>query len=163
MSRSGYVYDMEDQWQHICWRGAVTSALRGKRGQAFLNEMLDAMDALPEKKLVANELATADGAVCAIGAVGKARGIDMTGIDPENSERVAALFSIPDALAREIVYTNDDCFYRETPEQRFASMRGWIKNQIWNARGCVSDPFGKRALQMSQRLHWKAVIEWNEI
>jgi hypothetical protein len=42
-------------------------------------------------------------------------------------------------------------------------MRRWIKNEIWNARGCIADPFGKRALSMSQRLHWKCVIEWNEV
>ena len=46
MSRSGYTDDMEDMWQHICWRGAVASAIRGRRGQAFLREMLAAMDAI---------------------------------------------------------------------------------------------------------------------
>jgi hypothetical protein len=43
-------------WSHIRWRGAVASAIRGGRGQAFLREMLAAMDAMPVKRLVANEL-----------------------------------------------------------------------------------------------------------
>lgn len=163
MSRSGYVDDMDDQWQLICWRGAVASALRGRRGQAFLNEMLSALDALPEKKLIADELEAADGAVCAIGAVGKARGVNMSEIDPHDTPQVAGAFGIAGALAQEIVYMNDDWFYRKTPEERFGAMRGWIKDQIWNARGCIDDPFGKRALGMTKRLHWKAVIEWNEI
>lgn len=46
MSRSGYSDDI-DQWDLICWRGAVASAIRGKRGQAFLLEMWKAMTALP--------------------------------------------------------------------------------------------------------------------
>lgn len=163
MSRSGYVDEMDDQWQLIRWRGAVASAMRGRRGQAFLNEMLAALDALPEKKLIADELEAADGAVCAIGAVGKARDVDMKDVDPEDREKVAALFSIPHALACEIVYTNDECFSRETPEQRFVSMRAWIKQAIWNARGCVADPYGARARYNSRRLHWRSVIEWNEV
>ena len=55
MSRSGY-HDGIDQWDLIRWRGAVASAIRGKRGQAFLREMLDALDALPEPKLIAHDL-----------------------------------------------------------------------------------------------------------
>lgn len=162
MSRSGYVDDMEDRWQHIRWRGAVTSALRGKYGQAFLNEMLAALDALPEKKLIRDEL-EAEGAVCAIGAVGQARGLDMKGVDPTNSDRVADLFGIADALAREIVYTNDELFWKETPEQRFAAMRDWIRSEIWIWRGCVDDPDGEGDHRMHRGLHWKAVIAWNEV
>lgn len=161
MSRSGYHDDIDDQWQLIRWRGAVASAFRGKRGVAFLSEMLAALDALPEKKLIADDL-EADGAVCAIGAVGKARGMDMSNLDPHESENVASAFGIAHAMAAEIVYTNDEHFSRETPEQRFASMRAWIKNEIWNSRGCVNDPYGKQAERMSRRLHYRALIEWNE-
>ena len=46
MSRSGYGDDI-GQWDLIRWRGAVQSAMCGKRGQAFLKEMLAALDALP--------------------------------------------------------------------------------------------------------------------
>lgn len=74
MSRSGYSHDI-DQWDLIRWRGAVAAAIRGKRGQAFLLEMWKAITALPEPKLIANELVEKDGAVCAMGAVGKQRGI----------------------------------------------------------------------------------------
>ena len=64
MSRSGYVdaddCDEGEQWRHIRWRGAIKSAIRGKRGQAFLREMLDALDALPQKRLVPNVLQEAE-------------------------------------------------------------------------------------------------------
>jgi hypothetical protein len=57
MSRSGFNLDGEyDQWACIRWQGAVKSAIRGKKGQAFLKELLSALDAMPEKKLIAEEL-----------------------------------------------------------------------------------------------------------
>lgn len=130
MSRSGYSDD-GDYWALIRWRGAVASAIRGKRGQAFLREMLAALDALPEKELTSYEL-QADGQYCALGAVGKARGIDMSNIDPEDRETVAATFGIPHALACEIMYLNDEDYYRgqETADARFSRMRKWIETEL---------------------------------
>ena len=69
MSRSGYTDDY-DGWDLIRWRGAVHSAIRGRRGQAALREIIAALDALPEKWLAANSLETADGDYCTLGALG---------------------------------------------------------------------------------------------
>lgn len=130
MSRSGYSDDCDNDWQAIMWRGAVASALRGKRGQSFLKEMLAALDAMPEKKLIAHELEQ-EGAVCAIGAVGKNRGIDMSELDPEDYQGVANKFGISRALAQEIVFMNDEASYTaETPERRFERMREWVESEI---------------------------------
>ena len=130
MSRSGYS-DGCDGWDLIRWRGAVASAIRGKRGQAFLKEMLAALDALPEKKLIAYELEEPNGAVCAIGAVGKARGLNMKSLDPDDRETVASVFGIPHALAAEIFFLNDEWSWRnEEPEVRFVRMRKWVEEQI---------------------------------
>lgn len=132
MSRSGYSDDLDDNWQLIRWRGAVASAIKGKRGQAFLREMLAALDALPEKKLVARELEIG-GEVCALGSVGQTRGVDMAKLDPEDHETVAAAFNIPHALACEIMFENDEgggYWNEETPEARYARMRRWIEGQI---------------------------------
>lgn len=144
MGRSGYNedYDMEN-WSFITWRGAVESALRGKRGQLLLMEMLTALDALSVKRLVANELVDVDRmslshwgiyeyeSVCALGAVGKKRGVDMTKMDPEDYSTVAGTFNIADAMAREIVWINDEGGnYRETPEERFVRVRSWVARQI---------------------------------
>ena len=132
MSRSNYSDDIDDQWQWIRWRGAVNSAINGARGQAFLKEMLSALDALPEHKLVANALQEGN-SVCAMGAVGKARGVDMAEIDPEDSVTVASTFGISDALAREIAYYNDEASWNdETPEQRYTRMRRVIQSCIRN-------------------------------
>ena len=131
MSRSGYVDDMEDQWALIRWRGAVKSAIRGNRGQSFLKEMADALDALPKKALCANDIVTPDGAVCALGAVAVRRGLPVDDLDPEDSEAVAEAFGISDALAREIVFLNDEAVWsRETEEQRFQRMRAWVADHI---------------------------------
>lgn len=133
MSRSGYHDDYDNRWQLICWRGAVNSAMNGQRGQAFFREMLIALDALPEPKLVAHHLVKYDGPtdanmVCAIGAVGLKRNVDMTNIDPEDSSSVAGKFNISDALAREIVYMNDEWGpSKETNTERYYRMRRWIK------------------------------------
>jgi len=104
MSRSGYSDDCDGLG---LYRGAVESALRGKRGQVLLKELLAALDAMPDKRLVANEL-EADGQFCALGVVGKCRGIDMTKLDPDDSRQVSRVFNIAESMAREIVYINDE-------------------------------------------------------
>lgn len=132
MSRSGYSDDCE-QWSLICWRGAVASAIRGRRGQAFLREMLSALDALPEHKLIENKLVETDGAVCALGALAKAREMNVSEIDPEDHETVAGKFDVAHALACEVMFENDEgagYWSEETPEQRFARMRRWVESQI---------------------------------
>ena len=142
MSRSGYSEDGDDNWSLICWRGAVNSALRGKRGQAFLKELGEALDAMPVKRLVTEEL-QADGEFCTLGVVGQARGLDMSTIDPGESDVVASKFGIAEAMAREIVWENDEHpgvygkredgsvgWRRETPEERCTRMRNWVDSQI---------------------------------
>ena len=127
MSRSGYTDDCENLEM---WRGAVRRAIRGKRGQAFLREMLDAMDAMPVKRLISDQLAD-HGEVCAIGVVGAKRGIDMSKIDPDEPKQVADVFGIARALAAEIEYINDEAAFKsETPEERWARVREWIVEQL---------------------------------
>ena len=129
MSRSGYCDDIDGP-ELALWRGAVASAIRGKRGQALLRDMAAAMDAMPVKRLIARYLVK-DGEVCALGAVACARGMDVSGIDPERYWTVASAFDIADALAREVEYWNDECGpYQETPEQRWTRMRAWVAGKI---------------------------------
>jgi hypothetical protein len=130
MSRSGYSDDVDDQWQWIMWRGRVNSAIKGKRGQQFLRDLLKALDDLPEKRLIAEKL-EADGEVCAIGSLGRARGVDMSALDPEDSSTVADVFNIAGCLAQEVVYENDEGHYgNETPEARYTRMRAWVLRNI---------------------------------
>jgi hypothetical protein len=129
MSRSGYSDDI-DGWALIRWRGAVTSAIRGARGQAMLRELVKALDALPEKSLCSGDLVTADGDYCTLGALGLARGMDMTKIDPEDRTAVAQAFGIAEALAAEIMFENDEGGYSADDQQYFnflvcGPMRPW--------------------------------------
>lgn len=133
MSRSGYSedYDWGDnpEWAMIRWRGAVKAALCGARGQAFLAELIAALEAMPEKRLISHEL-EAKGEVCAIGSVGKRRGLDMSALDAEDWDSVAGAFGIASAMVREIVYENDEGVWKETPEQRHARMLKWAKAHL---------------------------------
>ena len=119
-----------EQWDLIRWRGAVKSAIRGKRGQKLLREMLEALDAMPVKELIAGSLQEQDGGVCALGALAQRKGIDVSAIDPEESKDVAKAFGIADALAREIAFENDEQQHLITPEQRWKYMREWVASRI---------------------------------
>tara|TARA_R110000787_G_scaffold194120_1_gene305683 strand:- start:7550 stop:7993 length:444 start_codon:yes stop_codon:yes gene_type:complete len=130
MSRSGYTDDWSDShWPLICWRGAVNSALRGKRGQAFLKELAEAMDEMPEKRLITDELVEGD-SFCTLGVIGNKRGIEMKNLDPDDRDRIGKKFDIAPAMVAEIVYENDEYFREETPEQRWTRMRKWVQENI---------------------------------
>jgi hypothetical protein len=130
MSRSGYSDDC-DGWSLIRWRGAVTSAMRGKRGRDLLLELRDALDAMPEKVLIAHELVDATGSFCTLGVIGQARGLPLKDIDPEDSDQVAKHFGIAPALAKEIVFENDEgCWLDESPQERWKRMREWVEEAL---------------------------------
>lgn len=138
MSRSGYSCDL-DNWDYIRWRGAVTSAIRGKRGQAMLRELLAALEAMPDKRLITEAL-TEGGDYCTLGVLGAARGLDLGKWDPDDIDPwgMAEFFGIPRALAAEIMYENDETpvvlvgneWRRETPEQRWQRMRAWVVKHL---------------------------------
>jgi hypothetical protein len=136
MSRSGYSDDCQGRELNL-WRGAVNSAIRGKRGQAFLREALAALDAMPEKRLIPDSLhEPASGEFCTLGVVGAARGMDMKPLEYSERDGVAQAFDISEALAAEIMFENDEhtsyAYWKnpETPEQRWSRMRAWVANQI---------------------------------
>lgn len=126
MSRSQY-NDDGSNWQVICWRGAVTSAIRGNRGQQLLREMAEALDAMPVKELIAGALEE-NGGYCALGVVGAKRGIALSEIDPDEPEEVSKAFNIAEALAREIADVNDE--WHMTPDARWKRVRAWVAEQI---------------------------------
>ena len=130
MSRSGYIDDFEDNWQLIKWRGQVASASRGKRGQQFFRDLLAAMDAMPEKRLITHELEE-DGEVCAIGALCRARGVDMATIDPEEPEEVASARSTSHHPVGPGNGLHERRILRPRKRQRSASRRcgPWVANK----------------------------------
>ena len=134
MSRSGYVeaddYSDNPEWAQIRWAGALNSAINGARGQAFLREMVTALDAMPVKELHP-EILVENGCVCAMGAVAVARNLDVSEIDAEDSRDVARVLGIAAALASEVAYQNDEAgSSRELPVARWVRMRAWAVSYI---------------------------------
>lgn len=127
MSRSGYSEDCENLQ---LWRANVDRTIAGKRGQAFLKEMIESLEAMPQKRLITEELRAETGEVCAIGAVGLKRGTDMKTLDPSNPEEVSAAFGISTMLAQEIVWENDERRTSQTPEERWERMHKWAKDNL---------------------------------
>lgn len=126
MSRSGYSDDLFplDLGR---WRAQVASAMRGKRGQQFFRDLIAALDALPEKKLVRGHLEK-DGAVCALGALGRHRGVDVGTLDTEDYDALGVTFNIAYQLAQEVMYENDERY--GTDENRWQRMRDWAELQL---------------------------------
>lgn len=130
MSRAGYGEDDGDWKLQALWRQAVDRSIDGKRGQAFLRELLAALDAMPEKRLVYYDLKCPDG-VCALGCVGERRGVDLAKLDPEDWPGLARTFGIAEAMVREIEWINDEAGSpRETDEQRWRRVREWVALKI---------------------------------
>jgi hypothetical protein len=110
----------------------IERTIKGKRSQAFLKELAASMDAMPEKRLIKNELISEVGDVCAIGSVCKAKGIDVSNVDMEDRDAVGKLVNISGSLAAEIEYLNDEAAYRskETPEERWIRIRQWVTKNL---------------------------------
>lgn len=113
MSRSGYTddYGDDDPLAMGRWRQAVKRSIEGKRGQALLRELLEALDAMPEKRLYRGNFATADGEFCTLGALGAKRGTKMDDLGDEydcDAKLVGQRFGIAPAMAAEIMYMNDE-------------------------------------------------------
>lgn len=144
MSRSGYYEDdgCEDTWAHIRWRGAVASAMRGKKGQAFLKECLAALEAMPDKKL-AGQTYEAEGAYCTLGVVGKQRGIDLSRFDSDYfDESYEEDFGVNSKVLREIIWEND-------------GFTGWYDELgEWNSINMRVEKFGPPQYQAYKNRRW---------
>jgi hypothetical protein len=128
MSRSGYSDDCENLW---LYRATVERSIKGKRGQEFLRELAAALDAMPEKTLIRNELISEHGEVCTIGAVCKARSLDVSKIDENEPGDVAKAVGIARSMAAEIAFENDEArSTSELPNERWQRMRKWVADNL---------------------------------
>lgn len=145
MSRSGYTEDYDETFPNATYlyRANLERAMAGKRGQAFLKDLLAQFDAMSEKRLITGELEE-NGQVCALGVIARARGLDTSKLkrgeideydEGEDDEWVidnlSAEFDITESMVREIMFENDEGTYRtETPEDRWHRMRRWVASHI---------------------------------
>ncbi|MGH8258541.1 MAG: hypothetical protein ACREUG_02495 [Steroidobacteraceae bacterium] len=137
--------DAEDVLEYGRWRGAVAATIRGRNGQAFLRELLAALDAIESQCLIGEALENEHGEVCALGAVGRARGLDLQAVDYEDYESVAKFFGISEKLAQEIMWINDKWTRRNNvPDKRlrYLTVRRWVLQNI-KSRGALVSTEGK--------------------
>jgi hypothetical protein len=130
VSRSGYSDDCEGS-DLAMWRGTIASATRGKRGQRFFRDLVAALDAMPVKRLIKNDIETVEGDVCALGALRRKRGVELEPDDVCYPEILGDKFDIASQLAQETMFVNDEAGRRvETDEERWIRVRAWAAKQV---------------------------------
>lgn len=144
MSRSGYVDDyIDDPLEHGRWRGRVASAIRGRRGQKFLRDLVSALDAMPERRLVEGAFETEAG-VCAAGAVGRLRGVTLADLNPDEEKEeayycdvnspwnveAAERLDVALPLIAEVEAVNDSDYPTGDEEARWHRVRAWAMRHL---------------------------------
>jgi hypothetical protein len=160
MSRSGYTDDIDDVWAWIRYRGRVSSALRGERGQRFLRDLIRALEAMPVRELIPNTL-EASGQYCALGAVARSRGLNPGLMDTEDHDQLAQVFNVASVLAREVMYVNDDGAETDEPDgwiELHGPVRGWEQQPMIP----VYEPGSPEARDRWGRVHRWAVSHLRE-
>lgn len=124
------------------YEAAKRSTLRGKRGQAFLRELIAALDALPKPEL--SEGALGDrrtGCVCALGAVALAQGDSFDDLAKDDGswgpEDAAEWYGISPTLANEIISANDE--WRDGNDAKTRQSR-WRVVRAWAVRHLIEPP-----------------------
>ena len=136
-------YDYEP-WMIGQAAGAFRSAIRGRRGQRLLRDLIDGLDALPVPELAAGSLEDPEtGCVCALGAVRLQRQrsgypmlLPFDPTDPDIDWRdLAEPFDISETLANAVVSTNE--MYSESNSE-LARRRRWQYVRDWAMRNLVT-------------------------
>jgi len=134
MSRSKYSDDYDDPLEMGRWRGMVASAIKGRRGQRFLCELLHALDSMPAKELIRAdeyEIVNEHGEGCALGSVAVARGwSDAVNVDSSEHDDLGARLDIASCLVQEIEFVNDGLGPRETKAERWKRVRRWAVRHV---------------------------------
>jgi hypothetical protein len=147
------------------FQSSVTNAILGKRGQALLLELEQALLAMPKKRLESN-IVCRSGDVCMLGALkvhrdvmkGAKREAVLVGLqavaekwgqfasgmdyedDDQTKELLQNLLGIKsNTLIWQLIYENDECNAR-TPEDRYQRMLKWVQARI-RREGQAEAPF----------------------
>ena len=137
-------YDWEP-WMEGQAAGAMRSAIRGRRGQQLLRDLIAGLDALPVPELAAGALEDPEtGCVCALGAVRIQRGAEAVPLrfdptDPDVDWReLSEPFDISETLAHAVVSTNE---YYDKRNDEQSRRRRWLSVRAW-AVGNLLAPAG---------------------
>ncbi len=137
MTRLYYYDDDCDPGEEGLRQGWLHSAIRGKRGQRFLHDLVEALDALPAPELSCGSLEDAEtGCCCAFGAVRRLRGPENVRLwfHPEEEDMtpdsLAEPFDVPQTLAWAVVQANEEMSSGNTEQDR---RRRWTEVRAWAA------------------------------
>lgn len=135
--RISYSDEEDFPGQFFLWQANCERSLGGRLGQAALRELEAALVALPTKRLIANDLQTPEGDVCAIGALARHKGItpspegNVRGFDPEyEMEEIGVECGMPRMVAWKAVEKNDIELGYVTPEERYTRMLDWVRSEL---------------------------------
>jgi hypothetical protein len=154
--RINYTEDEDRPGQFALWDANVRRSLRGKAGQLALRELEQALLAMPEKRLIKDELVDADGDVCAVACYARHKGLDLSQFDPEEeSDEVGVAAGMPRLVAWKLVALNDvvlDTVWEVahgpvqrgfgtykggvahvrdmTPEERYERVLAWVRRHL---------------------------------
>ncbi len=140
MSRSGF--SEIDEWDQETilamgrTKGRITSATRGRRGQAFLRLALSALDRMEDKRLAGGTFGVGDaGCMCLMSSVATetGRASVLSDLDPWDGEgacfRLAEAFDVAPVLVQDLVWDNDENAPRD-PAKRWEWMRARIASAL---------------------------------
>lgn len=117
--------------QAAFYHANTARSLQGKKGQASLRELEQALLALPEKRLVSGEFETPEGEVCAIGALKRFKGVEHVEHDPSTDmDLVGEELGMPRLVAWMVVARNDHSFEDLNDDERYRAMLGWVRHQL---------------------------------
>lgn len=122
------------------WERNMKVVFKSKKGKKFLQEMKEALEAMPVKKLIygslceyrINENEEPEVVACAIGVYAISKGMNYNHLldDPEDAwstVEIGQSFGMTQTLAWAIGYTNDSNYhYLETEEQRWQRVYNWV-------------------------------------
>ena len=136
-----YYDDDSEPWQENLYAGALRSAIRGKRGQQLLRDLIAGLDALPSPELTAGALENeSTGGCCALGAVRRLRGADAVPLSFDPIEEdvtpddLAEPFNIATILAWAIVQVNEDIDNKNDERSR---RRRWQRVKDWAVKHLI--------------------------
>lgn len=132
--------------QQALYAQATKNALKGKRGQAALKELEEALLAMPEKRLIEGGLCDNAGGVCAVGAMAVHRQVKAGLMTREDAMTMIAtkygddfhatlevgreVLGLLGCVAVEFAYVNDEEACASTPEDRYDIVLNWVREQI---------------------------------
>lgn len=87
MSRFAFDNDEYDPLAAGRWEWNLEQAIKGKRGQKALRELEEALLSMPQRRLIASELATPSGEVCTLGCAVAARRVRSRGLTWDSAVR----------------------------------------------------------------------------